>query len=70
MTNTDIFVFESDEQVSFLVVYPFAVWLYSLYQKPKLLLMTAHTNCAWIDVGGAFIKSVKASCVISEKQVR
>ena len=66
MTDTGIRVFESDEQVSFLVVYPSSVWLYSLYRKPKLLLMTSHNNGASIDVGGAVVKSFKASCEISE----
>lgn len=66
MTDTGIRVFESDEQVSFLVVYSSAVWLYSIYTKPKLLLMTAHNNGASIDVGGAVVKSFKASCEISE----
>lgn len=66
MTDTGIRVFASDEQISFLVVYPSSVWLYSLYRKPKLLLMTAHNNGASIDAGGAVVKSFKASCEISE----
>ena len=66
MTDSGIRVFETDEQVSFLVVYQSAVWLYSLYSKPKLLLMTAHNNGVSIDVGGAVVKSYKASCEISE----
>jgi hypothetical protein len=66
MTDTGIRVFESDEQVSFLVVYPSSVWLYSLYRKPKLLLMTTHNNGVAIDVGGAVVKSFKAACEISE----
>src|SRR3989344_2810349 len=65
MTDTGIRVFESDEQVSFLVVYPSAVWLYSLYRRPKLLLMTVHNNGVSIDVGGAVVKSFKASFEIS-----
>jgi len=66
MTDTGIRVFASDEQVSFLVVYQSAVWLYSLYPKPKLLLITTHNNGAFIDIGGALTKSYKASCEISE----
>ena len=63
---TPIRVFESDEQVSFLVRYPSAVWLYSLFTKPKLLLITAHNNGASIDTGGALNKAYKAKCDISE----
>ena len=66
LTDQAMRVFESDEQVSFLVRYPSAVWLYSLFTKPKLLLITAHNNGASIDTGGALNKAYKAKCDISE----
>ena len=65
MTETGFLVFASKEQISFLVTYPSAVWLYSLYSKPKMLLMTTHNNGMSIDTGGAVVKSLKASCEIS-----
>lgn len=66
LTDQGIRVFEADEQVSFLVRYPSAVWLYSLFKRPKLLLITAHNNGASIDTGGAVNKAYKAKCDISE----
>lgn len=66
-TDTGTRVFESEEQVSFLVAYPSAIWLYSLYKGPKLLLITSHNNGASIDVGGALVKSYKAPCEISDE---
>ena len=58
-------IFKSDEQVTFLVTYPSAVWLYSLYPKRGLLLISSHNNGLAIDEGGAIIKSYKASCKMS-----
>ena len=60
-------VIASGEQLSFIVVYPQAVWLYSLFPTPKLLLITQHTNGLLLDSGGAINKSMKASCDISIK---
>lgn len=60
-------VHASEEQVSFIVDYPAAVWLYSLFPAPRLLLMTSHVNGATIDSGGAINKSMKATCDISIK---
>lgn len=60
-------VFKSEEQVSFLVTYPSAVWLYSLYWKPRVLLLTSHNNGLLVDSGGAIAKSFMAYCEISEK---
>ena len=66
LTDDAIQVFDDDEQVSFLVIYTSAVWLYSLFTKPKLLLITAHNNGVSVDTGGAIIKALKAKCEISE----
>lgn len=64
LTETGIRAFESDEQVSFLVPYSSAVWLYSLYPIPKILLMTTHNNGMAVDTGGAIVKSFVATCEI------
>lgn len=66
LTETGIKVFESNEQVSFLVLYSSAVWLYSLFPDPKILLITSHNNGASIDVGGTVIKAFRAGCEVSE----
>jgi hypothetical protein len=58
-------VHASEEQVSFIVDYPAAVWLYSLFPAPRLLLMTSHVNGVAFDSGGAINKSMKARCEIS-----
>jgi hypothetical protein len=67
MTDTGIQVFSSSEQTSFLVVYPSAVWMYSLYEKPRMLLISVHNNGVSIDSGGAVVKTYRANCEFSEK---
>lgn len=67
LPETGIRILENKEQVSFLVVYPSAVWLYSLFSGPKVLLITSHNNGYANDVGGALNKSFKAPCEISKK---
>lgn len=65
-TETGMPILESAGQVSFLVLYSGAVWIYSLYPELKVLLISSHHNGGAFDAGGAFNKSFKASCEISE----
>lgn len=58
-------IFQTDEQISFVVLYESAVWLYSIYPKLHRLLITSHNNGAAIDSGGALLKALQASCEIS-----
>ena len=57
----------SKESVSFLITYPAAVWLYSLYPQPKRLLITQHTNGYASDRGGAIAKAMVAACDMTRK---
>jgi hypothetical protein len=61
-----LLIFETDEQLTFLVLYESAVWLYSVYPGPKMFIMTSHNNGASIDSGGAVVKSYQARCEIGE----
>jgi len=60
-------VYTSDEMHTFLVTYRFAVWVYTIFPKTSLLLMTQHTNELSFDRGGAIAKSMEARCEISVK---
>ena len=59
-------VFETDEQLTFIVFYESAVWFYSIFPGPRVLLMTSHNNGASIDSGGAVMKSFQADCEIGD----
>lgn len=61
-TEHALLVFDSGEQSTFLVLYESAVWFYSIYPGPKVLMMTSHTNGVSIDSGGAVIKAYQARC--------
>jgi hypothetical protein len=65
-TTKPLLIFDSDEQLTFLVLYESAVWFYSLYVGPRALIMTSHNNGASIDSGGAVVKSYIAACEIGE----
>lgn len=60
-----VLVFESEEQVSFVVVYPGAVYMYSVFQKANKLLMSSHQRFLGFDPGSAVSKSFMATCDIS-----
>ncbi len=60
-------VHSSDESVTFIVTYPAAVWLYSVFWKPRRLLITQHTNGFFLGSGGAIAKSMEARCEMSFK---
>jgi hypothetical protein len=62
-SDRGIRVLSTEEQLTFLIRYPEAVWIYSLFLVPKLLLISSHSN--GITGGGAMIKSLKAKCEIS-----
>ena len=64
-SDNGIRIFSTEEQLSFLVRYPQAVWIYSLFPVPKLLLISSHSNS--IVGGGAMIKSLIAKCEISNE---
>jgi len=63
--ETGFVVHTSDEQISLFVHYPAAAWLYSLFPKPGLLLMSKHTNGVGMDSGGAVVTSLMAKCDFS-----
>jgi hypothetical protein len=65
-TTKPLLIFDTDEQLTFVVLYESAVWFYSLYVGPKALIMTSHNNGASIDSGGAVVKSFIAKCEIGE----
>jgi len=65
-TERALVVFQSNEQLSFLVLYDSAVWLYSVYPKPKVLIMSSHNNGMAVDAGGAVAKTFQARCEIGE----
>jgi hypothetical protein len=56
----------TEEQITFLVLYDSAVWLYSFYPKPKVLILTSHNNGVSVDAGGAVVKSYLAQCEVGE----
>ena len=60
-------VYTSDEMHTFLVTYRFAVWVYTIFPKTSLLLMTQHTNELSLDRGGAIAKSMEARCEMRVK---
>lgn len=66
MTERATVVLQTNEQLSLLVVLESAVWLYSVYPKPKMLIMSSHNNGMAMDVGGAVAKTFQARCDISE----
>ena len=55
----------TDEQATFIVLYPKAIWIYSLYPQIGKLLMTQHTNGSSLGSGGAIGKLMQAQCTIS-----
>lgn len=60
-------IHSSEESATFIVTYHAAVWLYSIFQKPRRLLITQHTNGYFLDSDGAIAKSMEARCEISLK---
>ena len=67
ITETAYLVHYSDEQISFVVDYPKAVWLYSLFLRPGHLLITRHVNGFVLSSGGAICIALHAPCDISAK---
>jgi hypothetical protein len=65
-TARALLVYETEEQITFLVLYESAVWFYSIYPGPKALIMTSHNNGMAIDSGGAVVKSYLARCDIGD----
>lgn len=64
-SSDGVLAFESAEQVSFVVVYPGAVYLYSVFPKARKLLMSSHQLFLGFDPGSAVSKSFVAPCDIS-----
>jgi hypothetical protein len=64
--ETALLIFDTDEQLTFLVLYESAVWFYSIYPGPKMFIMTSHNNGASVDSGGAVVKAYQARCEMSE----
>jgi hypothetical protein len=66
VTKVAVPVVVTDKQISFLVTYPNAVSLYSLFGQPSVLLMSEHMDGLTADSGGnATGKSMMAKCEIS-----
>lgn len=66
LTEKAIRIFQSDEQVSFVVPYPpLSVYMYSFFPKPQKLLVSGHWKGRVIDSGGAIGKSYSASCTLT-----
>lgn len=63
-TTKPLLIFDTKEQLTFVVLYESAVWFYSLYVGPKVMLMTSHNDGASIDTGGAVVKTFIAKCEI------
>jgi len=67
VTDTGNLVHFSDEQASFVVNYPAAVWLYSLFARAKHLVVTRHTNGFAHSKGGAIGNVLHALCEVHAK---
>jgi hypothetical protein len=65
-TERALLIFDTNEQSTFLVLYESAVWMYSIYPKPKILILTSHNNGMSIDTGGAVVKSFQAKCEVGD----
>lgn len=68
VTEVAVTVHFSDEQASFVVVNPSTVWLYSLFVKPRHLVITRHTNSFSQPKGGAIGSVLHAACDIQAKK--
>jgi hypothetical protein len=68
VTEVAVTVHFSDEQASFVVVNPSTVWLYSLFVKPRHLVITRHTNSFANPKGGAIGSVLHAACDIQAKK--
>lgn len=64
LTDEAAWILETEKQVSFLVTYPNAVWLLSLFPDQGMLLIAAHSPGPLGD--GAVMKAFQAKCEISE----
>lgn len=68
ISERGIRVFQSAEQVSFVVNYSgLSIWLYSIYPSAKKLVASEHSAGRVIDTGGALVKSFKGECDVSVK---
>lgn len=68
LTEMAIPVMMTDEQLSFLTAYQDSVWLYSLFRKAGMLLVSEHVaHLPAGSVRGAIGRSLKAKCEISVK---
>jgi hypothetical protein len=63
-TDEGVRILETEKQVSFLVTYPNAAWLFSLFPEQGLLLIGSQSPGPLGD--GAVMKAFKAKCEISE----
>lgn len=68
VTEVAVTVHFSDEQASFVVTNPSTVWLYSLFVKPRHLVITRHTNGFAHPKGGAIGSVLHAACDIQAKK--
>lgn len=60
-------IFESGDQISFLVPYPpIGVYMYSLFPGPRKVLISGHTG-ALLNANGATSKAFSGSCEITIK---
>lgn len=58
-------IHSSDDSVTFVVIYPRGVWLYSVFWKPGRLLLTRHSESYGLDFGGAAVLSMQAACDVT-----
>ena len=55
----------TDNQIDFIVVYPHATWLYSIFPKERTLLISKHTNGYTITQGGAIASVFYSKCQLN-----
>jgi hypothetical protein len=66
LTNTGIVINEAPEQISFAAWDTSVVWMYSIFPKAQVALISSHGTDAESRGGGAIAVSLLATCVISE----
>jgi hypothetical protein len=66
-SNKGVLVFQRPEQVTFVVVYPASVYLYSVFPSSSTLLMSEHALSLGVDPKSAIAKSYQAKCELTVK---
>ena len=66
-SSKGVLAFQSAEQVTFVVIYPGAVFLYSLFPTSSTLLISDHGLSLGFEPRSAIVKSYQAKCEVSLK---